>query len=269
MAIIVHGTEHLVQRFGNLVRESLGPTLGPIFELPHNTDAQMEFTEKPNNLPGGPEVKHSRFYQFLEPMVSDLTTRVDLQMTETSHTHFAGSSRGAHYSVDLTDLEMIMPGAGGDGRIGPLVRIIAERYWMVTHQFHPWPGMDETEWREVVYGPAHDYALGRVIQVLGEIQGEMSERFCELRGNYDALMPIGTRAPIDPAHEAVALEPPIWHETKAFRKIDEHTSPGKSYRSHQVAHIPDGSYGVERLDETCVGRKMKRPAGERLHDEVF
>lgn len=201
--------------------------------------------------------------------MSDESTRIDLQLCEVSHTHFAGSARGAHYTVDLSDLEMIMPGVNGSGRIGPLVRIISERYWMVTRQFHPWPGMSEKEWREVVYGPAHDYAVGRVIQVLGEIQAEMSDRFCELRGNYDALMPIGTRSPVDPAHESVALEPPIWHETSHFQIIDEHKPPGVAYEGHSITEVPKGSYGVERHEETCVGVKMKRPMGERLHDRVF
>ena len=53
MAIVAHGTAHLVERFGKLVRESLGPQLGAIFELPTATDSQMKFTEKIDNLPPG------------------------------------------------------------------------------------------------------------------------------------------------------------------------------------------------------------------------
>jgi hypothetical protein len=269
MAIIVHGSRFLVQRFGQMIRESLGSILGEIFELPESTDSEMAFTEKPNNLPSGSEFFHSRFYQFLEPIVSDRTIRLDLQLTETSHTHFAGSGRGAHASVDLSDLEMIMAGPGSSARTGALVRIIAERFYTVTRQFAPWPGMDESEWREVYYGPAHDYAVGRVIAVLGQLQGEMSDRFCELRGNYDSLMPVGTRAIVDPAHEAVALEPPIWHETRSFQMIDEHKPPGVAYQNHQATTIPDGPFGVERHDATPVGARKIRPIGERLHDQVF
>jgi hypothetical protein len=269
MAIVVHGTQYQVARFGKLIRESLGPVLGNLLELPEAADSEMTFSETPSSIPQGAEFPHFRFYQFLEPIVSDGTTRVDLQLAENSHTHYAGSGRGAHCRVDLTDLEMIMAGPGSTARIGALVRILSERHYMVTRNFHPWPGMEADEWREVVYGPAHDHAAGTVIRVLGQLQGEMSERYSELRGNYDSMMPIGTSAVVDPVHESVALEPPLWHQTRTFRMIDHHQPPGVAYRNYTVTHVPDGPYGVERHDEVPVGVKQRRPMGERLHDQVF